>query len=349
MRIVVLAGGTSAERDVSLSSGARVRQALCERGHLAVLADVYLGIDLPELDPDEYFETAGRAAAETGKVAESVPDIAQIKAARPVSGDGFFGRHILNICKAADLAFMALHGENGENGRIQAAFDLLEIKYTGSGHLASALAMDKGLAKKLLRSHNLPVPAGCVLNKAELPHIDVKAIDLPCVVKPCCGGSSIGVSIAHTSAELEKALAEAFRYEDTVIAEDYIAGREFSVGVIAGRALPVIELIPKEGFYDYKNKYQPGLTEEICPARIEEPKAREMQEIAAAVHAALGLEVYSRVDFMMSQAGEIFCLEANTLPGMTPTSLIPQEAAVEGISYGELCELIISESLKRWA
>ena len=169
----------------------------------------------------------------------------------------------------------------------------------------------------------------------------------PCIVKACSGGSSVGVAIAGSEDDYEAALAEAFTYDDEVIVEQYISGREFSVGVMDGKALPVIEIAPLTGFYDYKNKYQPGTTVETCPADIPEEKSKELQACAEKVFAALRLESYARMDFRMNQEGEIFCLEANTLPGMTPISLLPQEAAAVGMDFGDLCERILESALHK--
>lgn len=169
---------------------------------------------------------------------------------------------------------------------------------------------------------------------------------LPCIVKPCRGGSSVGISIVHTPDEYETALNEAFRWEDEVIIESYIQGREFSIAVIDSKAFPVIEIAPLEGFYDYKNKYKPGSTIETCPADLPAETAAKMQNYAVAVAKVLGLDTYSRVDFMLSEDNQIFCLEANTLPGMTPTSLLPQEAKAVGMSFEDLCEKLIQLSLR---
>ena len=170
---------------------------------------------------------------------------------------------------------------------------------------------------------------------------------LPCVVKPCCGGSSVGVTIPKTQEEYEAAVADAFSYEDVIVVEEYIKGREFSVGVLDGIAYPIIEIAPIEGFYDYTNKYKAGATVDTCPAVLTEEQTKEMQKHAEDGAAALGIENYCRLDFMMRKDGRMYCLEANTLPGMTPTSLLPQEAQVLGISYPELCELLIQLSLRK--
>lgn len=338
MKIVVLAGGISSERDVSLSSGAMIYQAFRKNGHQAVLLDVYLGI---EGETEGIFGWDTDWAAQVGSIGEENPDIEAVKALRRDGGKGFFGPNVLKVCQEADCVFLALHGANGEDGRIQACFDLLEIPYTGADFVGSCLAMDKGITKDLFRAYDIPTPSGMRLKKGET---EGRRIPYPCIVKACCGGSSIGVSIAWNDREYGEAKAEAFRYGDEVVVEQYIKGREFSVGVMDGKALPVIEMEPREGFYDYRNKYQAGAAVETCPAVIPQEKAMEMQSVSEKVFAILRLKSYARMDFIMSAEGEIYCLEANTLPGMTPTSLLPQEAAAAGMEFGELCEEILQMS-----
>lgn len=336
MKIVVLAGGTSTERDVSLSSGGMIYKALKRRGHQAILLDVYLGY---EENPEGIFEKDTDWAAEVGGVSEENPDLEEIKALRTDGGKSFFGPNVLAICQSADCVFMALHGANGEDGKIQACFELLGIPYTGTDFVSSAMAMDKGITKDLFKAYDIPTPAGIRLKKGET---ESAKVPFPCIVKACCGGSSVGVCIAREETEYEAAKEEAFRYDNEVVIEQYIEGREFSVGVMDGKALPVIEIAPKAGFYDYKNKYQAGSTVETCPAKISEEKTRELQQISEKVFRILRLKNYARMDFRMNGEGEVFCLEANTLPGMTPTSLLPQEAAVLGIDFEELCERILA-------
>ena len=293
-------------------------------------------------DTDTIFDKEEDWTKEIKNISEKNPDIELIKAMRPDGAKNFFGPNVIAICQKADVVFMALHGENGENGKIQACFDLMGITYTGTDYVSSAICMNKGLTKDIFTCHKIPTPFGIRLKKGE----ERKKIPFPCIVKACCGGSSVGVSIAEKEEEYEDALKEAFRYDDEVIVEQYIRGREFSVGVMDGRALPVIEIAPLQGFYDYKNKYQAGSTIETCPANLSEEKTEEMKRYAEEAYRALRLKNYARMDFMMSTKGEIYCLEANTLPGMTPTSLLPQEAAAEGVSFGELCEKIIAAALR---
>lgn len=341
MKIVVLAGGISTERDVSLSSGAMIYRALKKRGHQVILLDVYLGYE--EEDSDRLFEKDEDWAKEISSVSETNPDIEQIKALRADGDKNFFGPGVIPLCQTADVVFLALHGENGENGKIQACFDLMGITYTGTDYVSSALCMDKELSKEIFTCHGIPTPESFSLKKGERER---NPASFPCIVKACCGGSSVGVSIAFQQEDYPKALAEAFAYDDRVIVEQYIKGREFSVGVIDGKALPVIEIAPLRGFYDYKNKYQAGSTIETCPAQLSEEKTREMQGYAEKAFQALRLKNYARMDFMMGQEGDIYCLEANTLPGMTPTSLLPQEAAAIGMDFEELCEKILETAVR---
>lgn len=342
MKIVVLAGGLSSERDVSLVTGSNVCKALRENGHKVILMDVFMGREGD--DVASWFEKSEEVSVTVSGIAETVPDLAAVKASRADQSDCFFGPNVIELCRMADIVFMALHGENGENGKIQAAFDLFGIRYTGSDYLSSAIAMNKELAKKVLAAGGVPVPRGFSVKKGVETS---KQPGFPCVVKPCCGGSSIGVSIVNNQKEYEQALAEAFRWEDEVVVEQYIQGREFSICVIDGKALPVIEIAPISGFYDYKNKYQAGSTVETCPAKLPEIQTKEMQRYAELAAQVIGLDTYSRMDFLMDDDGRMYCLEANTLPGMTPTSLIPQEAAAIGVNYNELCEQLIQISLQK--
>ena len=348
MKIVVLAGGLSTERDVSFKTGDMVAKALRENGHQVILLDVFMGYSDKKEDLTGIFDRSEEVSVKVSGIPEIAPDLAKVKASRKDQSDCFFGPNVINMCQMSDIVFMALHGENGENGKIQAAFDLFGIRYTGTGYLSSALAMDKEMSKKLFLSAGIPAPKGASMKKADRSDDITKlGIQFPCVVKPCCGGSSIGVSIAHNAGEYKAALDEAFRWEENLIVEEYVKGREFSVGVIEGKALPIIEIAPIEGFYDYTNKYKAGSTVETCPAVLTEEQTKEMQKHAEDGAAALGIENYCRLDFMMRKDGRMYCLEANTLPGMTPTSLLPQEAQVLGISYPELCELLIQLSLRK--
>lgn len=349
MNIVVLAGGLSTERDVSFVTGNMVSKALRQNGHRVILLDVFMGYSDKTENLEGIFDRSEEVSIEVKDIPTTAPDLEAVKKSRKDKSDCFFGPNVIELCRMADIVFMALHGENGENGKIQAAFDLFGIKYTGTGYLGSALAMDKGLSKCLFQANKIPTPKGLSMKKAECERDFKKTgLTLPCVVKPCCGGSSIGVSIVHTEEEYQQALEEAFRWEEEVIIEDYVEGREFSVGVIEGKALPIIEIAPIEGFYDYKNKYAAGSAVETCPAELSKELTEEMQHYAQEAARVLGLSTYSRIDFLMNRENKMFCLEANTLPGMTPTSLLPQEAQATGVGFEELCEQLIEISLKKY-
>ena len=339
MKIVVLAGGISTERDVSLVSGKNVYEALCSKGHQVVLLDVYLGY---EGNIENIFEQDVDWIAQVGSISEECPDLQAVKALRKDGDKNFFGPNVLAICQAADVVFMALHGECGEDGKIQATFDLFGIKYTGTDATSSAMCMDKAITKDIFKAYGVSTPQGVHFTK-ENPVME--PVVLPCVVKACCGGSSIGVTIAHTKEEYQAAVKETFRLGDKIVVEQYIKGREFSVGVMDGKALPVIEIAPICGFYDYKNKYQAGSAVETCPADISKEATEGMQKCAEAAFAALRLKNYARMDFMMDDEGNYYCLEANTLPGMTSTSLLPQEAAAIGICFEDLCQKIVEMAL----
>ncbi len=341
MKITVLAGGISTERDVSLVTGSMIYKALKEAGHQVALIDVYLGVEDEEIaaNPSCAFDVSRDWAKEIQGISAQNPDIETVKAMRPDGDKNFFGPNVIRLCQEADVVFMALHGANGEDGKIQACFDLMGICYTGTDYVSSAIAMDKSLAKELFYQHGIPTPAGIHLTKGEE---DPMSVPFPCIVKACNGGSSVGVAIANNADEYEAAKAEAFRYDDDVVIEQFIKGREFSIGVLDGKALPIIEIAPLVGFYDYKNKYQAGSAVETCPAELPADVTAKMQQTAEKVFKALRLKNYARMDFMMDENYNFYCLEANTLPGMTPTSLLPQEAAAVGMSFIQLCEKIIS-------
>lgn len=341
MKIAVVCGGLSNERDVSITSGTGVARALRANGHKVVLVDLYYGYKGEYNEPSELFEMEQEDVKYS--VSVETPDIEKILA----DGDGTrIGRNVIEICRAADICFLALHGEDGENGKLQATLDMYGIKYTGSGYLGSALAMNKELSKIQFRANGIPTPPGIILEKGKTPYADV---GFPCVVKPCSGGSSVGTSMVQCREEYDAALELAFKFESHVVVEKFIKGRELTVGVMNGEAMPIIEIIPKSGWYDYKNKYQAGLTEEICPAPISAEDTDRVQRLAERVGKALMVDVYYRADFLMDNSdGELYCLEANTLPGMTPTSLVPQMAAEQGIDFGGICEKIIAVSMEKY-
>ncbi len=345
MKVLVLAGGLSPERNVSLSSGSKIAQALRGLGHQVALLDVFFGLeDYPGLDGDALY--AADLPARWREVDPAAPDLKAVQAARKDKSRSQFGPGVLELCREADVVFLALHGNNGEDGRIQAAFDLLGVPYTGSGYLGSAIAMDKDLTKRLV-GHLVNTPQWTLerYTAADIGAL-VERAPLPCVVKPVDSGSSIGVAIAHDKEELRAALEEGLAYGGRCVLEQYIRGREIQVGILDGKALPSIEIIPKEGFYDYANKYQAGAAEEVCPAPIPAELEARLAHDTQAVFAALGLTAYSRADFIVDDAGVPWFLEINTLPGMTPTSLLPQEAAQVGVDYATLCQTLLDIAIR---
>lgn len=342
MKIVVLAGGLSTERDVSLSSGKKIADALRRCGHKVCFVDLFLGLSSIPQDLDALFTTEQDS---TGSViSETAPDIDSVIRSRKGGFSSRIGNGVLELCRAADITYLGLHGGDGENGKLQAFFDLMDIRYTGNDSFGCAVAMDKWVTKQMLLSAGVPTPKGMLLHRGDA----VPEFPLPCVVKPNNGGSSIGISIAHDRDEFLAALEEAFRYEDVVLVEEYVRGRELTCGVMDGHAMPLVEIIPHNGFYDYAHKYQPGWTDEICPAPICAEDTARVQALAERACRALGLAVIARVDFLLAEDGSLYCLEANTLPGMTPTSLLPQEAAAQGVDYDALCNMIVNLSERKY-
>jgi D-alanine-D-alanine ligase len=325
-------GGTSSERDVSLASGLRIAEALRSRGHAVSAVDTAKGAlalaDEQRLLSERVVKPLPPSPSELARMnAESLADTA---GRLPKRGD-------------CDVAFLALHGGRGEDGTIQALLDLAGVPYTGSGHLASALAMDKDLSKHLFRAYDVGTANWLMATDPSAPPSAAaveRALGWPVIVKPSKQGSTVGLSIVKQPSALDAAIAEAFEHDDEVMIEQFIAGRELTVGILGGEALPVGEIIPKHEIYDYECKYTAGMAEEIFPAPLTADQTATVQAQARRAFAALKLGGCARIDFRMSSAGEFYCLEANTLPGMTGTSLIPQAAAAAGIPFPELCERI---------
>ena len=330
MRITVLMGGTSAERDVSIASGLRIADALRQRKHDVVTLDTARG---PLTSKEE------KALLAKGNPVKTTPPSQQELAKMAAETLPQMLRALPSL-KEADVVFLGLHGGYGEDGTIQALLDMAGIRYTGSGHLASALAMDKDLSKHLFRRAGVQTANWVMARRRESNDEYVGKLGLPLVVKPSKQGSTVGLSIVRKREELNDAVVEAFNYDDEVMVEQFVAGRELTVGILGDDPLPVGEIIPKHEIYDYECKYTPGMAEEVFPAQIPSDRAKEAQDLALKAFHALKLRGCARIDFRMTEDGSLFCLEANTLPGMTQTSLIPQAAAAAGISFPELCERI---------
>ncbi len=345
LKIVVLAGGLSTERAVSLVTGVGVCRALRENGHRAVLADLYLGLeDIPE-DLESLFDAPDGLCPEARIDAEA-PDLEAVRKSRRDQSARVFGPNVLELCQLADVVFVGLHGQDGEDGRVQAAFDLLGIPYTGSGYLAAGVSMSKVMTKRVMDAEGLPTPEWKLLQyKAEDAPKLAAELPMPCVVKTPAGGSSLGVFLPEDRKALEDALVKALEFGPEVLIEKRIYGRELTVGVLGDKALPPLEVLPAGGEFDYAAKYQAGGAQEVLVEGITEEQQKEMGELALRLHRALGMEVYSRTDFILDSDGKFWILELNSLPGMTPGSLVPKMAKAAGMSYNQLCEEIITQSL----
>jgi D-alanine-D-alanine ligase len=331
MKIGVLFGGTSAEREVSIASGAQVVRALREAGHEVVAVDTATGVLGPV--EEERLLAAGISPIPPGR---EMLDMLK-------TGDPTALTRAPEL-QGIDLLFLALHGGSGEGGALQALLDLVGIPYTGSGPLGSAIAMDKDVSKRLFRDAGVPTP-DWLMAPAPIDLVEER-LGYPFVVKPSKEGSSVGLTVVRSREAYEPAIELASRYDDDVMIEKFISGREITVPILGDEALPVGEIIPKHEFFDYECKYQPGMAEEIFPADLPPDRTRAVQELALAAHRALKLSVYSRIDFRMDDEGTFWCLEANTLPGMTANSLFPRGARAAGISFPEVCDRICRLALE---
>ncbi|HKH82717.1 MAG TPA: D-alanine--D-alanine ligase [Gemmatimonadales bacterium] len=326
MRVTVLTGGTSSERDVALASAVQVVGALRSRNHDVAVVDTARGY-IPE--PDE-------GALLPGTVGTVPPSIAQLRSLE--RGLLMSGLANMAVVRDADVLFLALHGGRGEDGTIQTLLEMVGVPYTGSGRLGSAMAMDKDISKRLFRAAGVQT-ADWVMAPASRAQVD-RDFGWPVVVKPSKQGSTVGLTVVKSAPDYDAAVALARQFDDEVMIERFVPGRELTVGVLEGRTLPVGEIIPRHEIFDYECKYTPGMSREIFPADLPEPLTGECGRLSLLAHEALKLGGYSRVDFRLTPAGELFCLEVNTLPGMTATSLLPQAAKAMNIEFPELCERI---------
>lgn len=325
MKIAVLFGGTSEERDVSIASAAQIIPALRALGHEVQAVDTASG-RLPPAEEQKMLSASVAAQP------PSTTDIASMRGKAATLATGAF-----NI-QGVDVVFLALHGGAGEDGRIQAMLDLAGLAYTGSNHIASAAAMDKELSKRLFRSVGVPTP-NWIMAPARVDDV-AKALNWPVIVKPNKQGSTVGLSVVRDPSQLATAVEKARAFDDEVMIEQFIPGREFTVGVLDGKALPVGEIIAPGEVFDYQSKYQAGGAREVFPADIPSAESQVMQRYAVLAHNVLKLGAYSRIDFRRDPAGNFWALEANSLPGMTATSLLPQAAKAAGITFPELLERI---------
>ena len=345
MKIVVLAGGISTEREVSLVTGTSVCRALRENGHRAILVDLFLGLEEVPADLETLFD-APDGLCPQAEIKAQAPDLDAVRRQRKDQGPSHIGPHVLELCAASDLVFLGLHGQDGEDGRIQAVLELMGVPYTGSGSLASGMAMHKAVTKRIMESAGIHTPQWWLLHYGP-EDVDrlAEEIEMPCVVKTTGGGSSLGVYLPEDRTALKAALSEVLRYGNEVLVEQRITGRDVTVGVLGDRALPAVEIVPAVKEFDYTAKYQAGGAQELCPAPITAEQQEQMGQLALRLHRALGLTAYSRTDFILDGEGRPWCLEVNSLPGLTSASLVPKEAAAIGMSYNQLCEEIVRLSL----
>jgi D-alanine-D-alanine ligase len=326
MRVTVLTGGTSSERDVALASAVQIVTALRSRDHDVAVVDTARGY-IPRADEGRLL------SGSVGVAPPSIDELHSLERGLLLSGLGN-----LAVIRDAEVLFLALHGGRGEDGTIQTLLEVVGVPYTGSGPLASAMAMDKDVSKRLFRDCGVPTADWAM---APIPRAEVAAsFGWPVVVKPSKQGSTLGLTVVKDPSDYEAAVELAARYDDEVMIERFVPGRELTVGVLEGKALAVGEIIPRHEIFDYECKYTPGMSEENFPADLPQAVARECQRLAWLAHQALKLGGYSRVDFRLTPGGEAFCLEVNTLPDMTATSLLPQSARAAGIEFPDLCERI---------
>jgi D-alanine-D-alanine ligase len=326
MRITVLTGGTSSERDVALASAVQVVKALRSRGHAVAVVDTARGY-IPESDEPHLL------SASVGREPPAIAELVALERGLLLSGLAS-----LPVIRNADVVFLGLHGGRGEDGTVQAVLDVMGVPYTGSGSLASGLAMDKDISKRLFRAADVPT-ADWLMTPATAEEAG-RRLGWPLVVKPSKQGSTVGLTVVKDPLDYDAAVELAGRYDDEIMVEAYVPGRELTVGILGNQALAVGEIIPRHEVFDYECKYTPGMSEEIFPADLPSAVSAECGRLALRTHQALKLGGYSRVDFRLTPGGELVCLEVNTLPGMTSTSLLPQSAAAAGIPFPELCERI---------
>jgi D-alanine-D-alanine ligase len=351
IRVAVLAGGASAERQISLASGLQIAEQLSkERYEVVILDPLALMAHNPALTDEQ--RAMARRLASGASAAEALPERdrelpAQMQDSMQRASSALASATGALTDEGIDVAFIALHGPWGEDGKIQAVLETFGIPYTGSGVLASALAMDKAMTKTVLEANGIDVPRGEVVRSpTERPRIAP-----PSVVKPVENGSSVGITMVDDTADYPAAITEALRYDGRALVEERIVGTELTVGVIGPDddllALPAIEIVPKRAFFDYRAKYDAGLSDEICPARVPDAVAKRAQAIAIRAHQALGCRAISRTDLIWSPASDrMVTLEVNTMPGMTANSLVPKAARVAGISFPDLVERLVGWALE---
>jgi D-alanine-D-alanine ligase len=327
-KVALLVGGTSPERDVSKMSGKGVLKALKKLYYPTIIIDPAYGLNQPK-DEKSFFTK---------------------KDFSDISNRNCIGALNSDLLNDVDIVFSAMHGKWAEDGMIQSILELRGLKYTGSKVTASAIAIDKDISKKIFRQIGVNTAVWFTVTDRNIKPVQIsnkikQVTDFPCIIKPNDQGSTVGLTFVQDESEVEEGIRIAQNYSSKVLIEKYIPGREITVGILGMQALPVLEIIPRGGLYDYKRKYTSGLSEYIVPARIPDEVAAEAQQQALLAFQSLGCDAYGRVDFRMNDKNRIYCLEVNTLPGMTELSLVPKAAKAVGISFEELIDRIIQQAL----
>ncbi|MBD3402415.1 D-alanine--D-alanine ligase [candidate division GN15 bacterium] len=341
MKVLLLAGGNSSERQVSLDSSAAIARALEQLGHQVDILDPASG---------ERLQSDGKKLLPISGDPSAAVDITSAPVASPA-----FRQEIMAGRPEWEVVFLGLHGGAGENGTIQNLLELAGLAYTGSNMTASAVAMDKAITKRVMQSLDMPTPAFAVYRIHAESYYERAAqeiaerFDLPVIVKPNDSGSTVGLTRVSEQSQMVEALRRCARESSNVLVEEYVAGREMTVAVLNGQALPVVEIRPKSGLYDYEAKYTKGKTEYVTPAPIDDAVAQQMQSAAVSLYDAIGAEGLARVDFILDDHDTAHCLELNTLPGMTELSLSPMAARAAGISFEQLVDRIVTSAMERHA
>jgi D-alanine-D-alanine ligase len=331
-RVVVITGGSTPERHVALAGAAQVVEALRRRGYTVTVVDTCTGVLSEEAERRLLVSSVGTTP----------PTSEELRALE--ARERLTGLVEIDAVQRSDILFLVLHGRQGEGGELQALLELAGLEFVGSGSLGSALAMDKDVSKRLFRDAQIPTAEWVTWPADET---QISSLGYPLVVKPSKVGSTVGLTVVESFSHVETAVRESLKFDDEVILERFTDGREYTVGILGDEPLAVGEIIPRHAVFDYECKYTPGMAQEVFPAKISPELARELQSLALRVHRVLKLRDFSRVDFKANKKDIPYCLEANTLPGLTATSLLPQSAAAVGIDFEELCHQICQFALDR--
>ena len=348
LNVVVLAGGLSNERNISLNTGKSVYERLKSKGHNVILLDAFMGYDEKELEINDAFSACDTYSLDLDTISTEIPDLWAVKKRRVDQSNSFFGPNVLQICRQSDIVFIALHGANGENGKVQATFDLLGIDYTGTDYFSSAVSSNKIVSKQLFINKKIPVPKGFLIKKDE-PIIEPQQMNInyPVIVKPNNGGIGLGITVASDKVMYLKAIKEAFKWENEILIEEFVTGREFSVGILDGEVLPVLEVLPLKTKDKGISKNLAGTKQKVCPANISKDLEEKLKKTAKLANDSLGLKIYSKTDFIVRSDGSFVCLECDSLPHLNEESQLVEEARAHNIPFDVFVDKIIEVSLRK--